>query len=904
MFCPLYKRLKENGTSLYVFPGSAEDISASHQNQNYKMYFSKFTLLNFPSQVLVDLGGTQSQNITFDFGTFSTVSPNPTQNFSEQIIESLRNYVANHEVSIKQSRLNNTDYYYDPTALETTSEKIFFKWCKKLGVISFEPAIADDEYFSNLTEFERRNISDDSYFREYLWKEREVVEFSITSFTEDGGNLKVTINGISNLRAGDIADITGVTDTDLITEMGVSGDSFRGRVTEVTINSNNHEIILDLPVSSGPFVSGSAKIKIRYNRLIQYMGEINGVSNVQESNRSYNEVYAHIPDHVGKTPDILFRTFADQNYKPGLIFPIIPNQYQPEIIGSELFSSPIVNDPVSYPGSYYGQFDSPDFTYLVQNGDTIRRSGDYYGVSGDINDPVVNGDTIDGVIVDFDTNHYVKMNIQDREIRTFDQFSALEVNNAPPEDFEFNAILWYYQILDSSGNTTTNLYGVSFLDNPENNPIPEDNGIKFPSYKKLVTNGQQDGTSYAFAINLNYSVTSENLIEAYNPEAVNSLFSMNLFNKAMSRLANANDSFLNIISEHASMKDQILGLKQLLYSQTDLATINSRISTLDTLLRLYSTNQMTSSDTIDVELVDDISPPLIRLNSKDKGYISVLNYLTSSLYSSTGVIPIEITPPSDKDFLVKITNNDEVNLTLDDNLKMLITSDLKFRQSIDIIINSSEFSTQNKKLDIYMSTINPSSEESQLSGIGTALSEDEISDESNSSIPVESLIIGSIDLPVFYNSITTQPNSAKSWKKFDFDIDFDLDITLLANNTLELSLEGNSLIIENSIKVGDTLVLNNLFVGTSSVFDFSGQYTVDSVDTNTIRLNISQNAEFVSYGTGQLPLTIHSSLDTLLSNKPYISLNKGIFIRITRISDLIQVPFSEKYIIQINDLEY
>ena len=47
---PLYKFLKSNGTSFYAFPGAAEDISAAYQNSNYKMYFSKFVLLNFPKQ--------------------------------------------------------------------------------------------------------------------------------------------------------------------------------------------------------------------------------------------------------------------------------------------------------------------------------------------------------------------------------------------------------------------------------------------------------------------------------------------------------------------------------------------------------------------------------------------------------------------------------------------------------------------------------------------------------------------------------------------------------------------------------------------------------------------------------------------------------------------------------------
>ncbi|MGK3946226.1 hypothetical protein ABK046_48730, partial [Streptomyces caeruleatus] len=85
--------------------------------------------------------------------------------------------------------------------------------------------------------------------------------------------------------------------------------------------------------------------------LVQYIGEVNGISNVQQSNKSYTQIYINVPDHAGQTPDILFRTTTDANYKPGMEYPIIPNQYQPEIIGSEVFSSPIVSNPQNYPGS-------------------------------------------------------------------------------------------------------------------------------------------------------------------------------------------------------------------------------------------------------------------------------------------------------------------------------------------------------------------------------------------------------------------------------------------------------------------------------------------------------------------------------------------------------------------------
>ena len=67
--------------------------------------------------------------------TEKAVNATPATNFSDQIIESLRNYVANQETVIRESRLNNTKYYYDTNALETPTEKIFFKWCKKLGLV-------------------------------------------------------------------------------------------------------------------------------------------------------------------------------------------------------------------------------------------------------------------------------------------------------------------------------------------------------------------------------------------------------------------------------------------------------------------------------------------------------------------------------------------------------------------------------------------------------------------------------------------------------------------------------------------------------------------------------------------------------------------------------------------------
>lgn len=898
---PLYKFLKSNGTSFYAFPGAAEDISAAYQNSNYKMYFSKFVLLNFPKQNLTS--GTMSNKIYFDFDNSfeKSVNATPATNFSDQIIESLRNYVGNQETVIRESRLNNTKYYYDTNALETPTEKIFFKWCKKLGLVDFEPAVPSDEYFSNLAEFERRNINDDQYFQEYLWREREILPWSTLSYYQSGevgyaSKMEIEFVGTTNFKVGDKIKIYYVSNSTINTNSGYNtemdgSDTFEGIQTDILAvipasPTQGQRIIINVETEISQEYEPTGKAELVYHRLVQYVGEVTGVSNVQEANRNYTEVYAHIPDHTGQTPDILFRTMVDVNYKPNVNFPILPSQFQPEILGAELFNSPIVSFPQNYPGSYFAQFDTPDFTYETSTGDSLRRSGKYFGVSGDINNPIVDSSSIDGLNIDFNTSHYVKMNIFNRVLTNFDQFNALEVNNEPPTDFEFNAILWYYTVQkqDASGNqvTKTNLYGVSFLDSPSNNTTEEEIGIRFPIYKKLVSNGKQDGTSYAFSLNLNFNILNDNPQQTYNPEAINSLFSMNLFNQAMAKLSSTNDSFLNIIAEQGDLRDQVSSVRQLLYTQTDLNTINTKIKSLENLLRLYSTNQIVSNESIEVSNLSNS----ITLTNKEPGYTRIDSIKTTDLYRIDGIVPLNVSVPTNKNLLIVINNNDEVQLDLpnNDKLTVVIDRDLDYKQSIEIFIKSNEFSTQNKKLDIYINSSIPN----------------------NPSVTSEILLIGDIDLPVFFNSTSQLPNSASLWKDFNFDIDFTQTIQYTLGNILEVPLTGNTTIINNSIKPGDVLYLNNLYVGTASIYDFSGQYVVDSLaglTSSYINLNADSNPDLVAYGaSASLPLYLHGTSSTLLSNTPYFSLNKGKKIKITRISSSSDSSLADKYYIDVEDI--
>jgi hypothetical protein len=895
---PNYKRLKTNGTSFYAFPGAAEDISAAYQNQNYRMYFSKYILLNFPKQNTNS--GTNSNDIYFDFdNSFQrSVFSQPTIDYKDQLIESLRNYVANQEVAIKESKLNNTEYYYDNRVLSTPTEKIFWKWCKKLNLIDFEPANNGDEYFGNLSEFQSLNTNDVQFFPEILWKEREIVEWETVVFYESGepgysNKLEIEFEGTTNFRVGDIIEFDNISSSTLTSNGIYSGK--RTTVEKIIAPTTvlGQRIVSSINYSAGTASDTGSSVKISYNRLVQYIGEVNGINNVSEANRSYTEVYAHVPDHTGQTPDILFRTSVDENYKPNLIFPILPSQYQPEIIGAALngsinFSSPIVANPTNYPGNYYGQFDTEDFTYETGTGDVVRRSGDYFGISGDTDNPVVNGPTIDGITVDFNTTHYVKMNILGREVGNFDSFNALEVNNEPPLDFEFNAILWYYTVEDLNGNATTNLYGISFVDNPDNNPVESEVGIRVPTFKKLAANNIQDGTSYAFSLNLSFNIVNENPQDTFNPEAINSLFSMNLFNTAMRRLSSVNESYLNIIAEQNSLQEDVVNIKQLLYSQTDFAVINQRIANLETLLRLYSTMQFQTSETIEV-VVDTVeSPPRLTMNNIDTVYNNIFRINTSSLYNVNGAIPYIINVPLNKNILIHIINDDVNNLTLPNNEKLtiLLDKDLYFKQSVDIIIESNDLATQNKKLEIFMSY-------QFLSSTNPA---------------VETQIIETIDLPVFFNSTTQLTNSAKNWKENKFQIDLNKTLQLTTGGILEVPILANPTLVNNSFKVGDTFYLENFSIGTSSQIDFSGQYTIDNIGVvnSYIYLNVNNNTELINYGSsssnitsGGLPLPFNSTASTyLLANYPYFRLNKGVKYRITRVDNSISSGIDERYLVE------
>lgn len=164
-----------------------------------------------------------------------------------------------------------------------------------------------------------------------------------------------------------------------------------------------------------------------HKRTVQYIGNINILNAVEINGDTFDELYIHIPSTAGASTNVYFRTGDMTDNK-----------------------------------NYLNK------NYVVANGDNnpeyiIGRDGDEhpYGLSTTaIYDVDAGGNIYVG-----DVGHTI-----DFRDSTYDNgYGISNMNNKSIEDFEFNAILIYYDIIEKTSTpgvkrVSTNLYGILFLD--------------------------------------------------------------------------------------------------------------------------------------------------------------------------------------------------------------------------------------------------------------------------------------------------------------------------------------------------------------------------------------------------------------------------------------------------------
>lgn len=892
MSTPCYKSMKQRGTSFYAFPSAASDLNLSNYNDMYSLNFTKFALLNIPRQVD---GSPNPIDGVMDFlpksneegiAPFYTDDPNyttPTK-LSDQLVESLRNYVANYDTALHESRLTSNSDFYNIGERYTPTEPIFWKWCRKLNLIDFEPAVHKIDWDKNITDFENPNastITNTDYFRKYLWKEREIIDYQTTWFEESNDyiyNGKRTplfiINEIAKFKTGDKVILKSNTTLDQTklsegTDIVTFGDIYT--IGKIEFSGNTTKIWLNVRFSGGGQDNLSTTyIYLNYNRLIQYVGEINQITNIQTASRIGQEVTAYIPHQGGQTPTVLFGIRDDSNYKPNLEIPILADEIQTEIIGAESLNSPIRTNPQNYPGSFYGQFDTPNNTYLCSNGDRMRYQGDYYGVRITDNTGLnaedyiekltdFNSDDIDGVFLDVDKNHYYKMNIPNLKCNNFDEFSSIAINGKAPNDFDFNAILWYYELVERDQNNNlhsyVNLYGIEFLNNPEND---DDNyGTLITPYHKLVTNGEHDGLSYMFNLNLHYNIDNDVQPLTYDPSTIYNMFGFEMYNEMMKRFYQVNENFINIISEFVRINMDIQEMKSLIYSQTTLDDIKSRMNNMEKLLKLFATNQFVDSDTAKISVDYSGIYPKLKMNVVSVEYDEIKNISLTDTYNynftNTGAsYPISMSFTSN--MLLNLINDNSFNPS--GNTILMLDRDLKNKQKIDIIIKP-EYAQYAQRLYLNM-MFKQNNNLTEVNIFDVILPKDLIS----------------------YNVVT--PELSVFNDSFYLNENIYVNCTDVRTGYTSCSTGYTEIILtEDLFRTGNTIYVQNLYfkANDGSIIDYSGAYNIIS----KIGINLAIN----------LPISEISGYQ--LVGQPRVSFYRGLQVSIMRVSDDDSTTFAQRY---------
>jgi hypothetical protein len=576
---PFIRPIQIQGGTFYTFPSASEDLGFTFNNDGKQFKFSKYALLNIPDVKRPAEGPLNYENyVQFDAvpGAFQYVINSKTQNL--MLAESLQNYALNLETML-------TSYTtYDPNDLQTVSERVFFKWLKDIGALRF--------------------------------REASTAESPLTAglrFTEE-------------------------------------------------------------PSSTV------------YSRVVQYIGEIDVVNSVKNKADAFSEVYIHVPTKDGATPLVLFKSLSDNSYFPNLNIPHSPadpanteyiygrNSLQENpagLVTQAFFDSDFQTygatpgltagglPPISTPGEYQLlKYDPSTENFIVDWWFPFPEANSYWtdppAITGTFDDPrndsfMIRGvkqgsgssqdiffqrSRLDGISLDFNTNSYYPI-ASNPAIKSFSDFNSL------PEtvSFEFNTVLVYYDIIDvSSGNSSTNLFGVLFLDNVEDTLS---GGGFIPRLKKFKPNRITglNGNSYGFKLNLKFDINTEDaaIVTAVNEYAP---FSMQLFVDALNELQQAADTLTNSTNEVERLREEVRALQDLVYNGSDLNELDQRVSNIESLLQTSQAN-LENSNTL-VELIQRNYDEILNIyNNKSSVTVS---YNTDVLQEGDGIVLDRSTP--------------------------------------------------------------------------------------------------------------------------------------------------------------------------------------------------------------------------------------------------------------------
>ena len=555
---PLIKPIQTQKGMFYTFQSSLEDLSLTFNNNTNKFRFSKFALLRIPEIGIPTTMATDNRTQFLAVGeTPITTGLSANQNIN--LAKSFQNYALNLE-----TLLISQEAYAREQKLNV-SERVFWKWLKETGAIRWRAA-------------------------------------------------------------------------------------------------NNTEVISTLPVNQSRWAEdwGDAS-STSYNRVVQYIADIDVINSVRSKENSYSELYIHVPTNVGTSPTVLFNSIADVNYHPGMLVVNSPG----DPLDVEYLAGRHYTDSHPYTGmdllAYY-DLDSDsatqkmsDVTNTVINWTSITSpynavsnptgvgfwwganqlvnsyhtdQAAYYGARTGTNSSASSAiktqkiykknaspvrsveylrSTLDGAVIDFDLANY-KVAQQNSNINSLAQLND-SVGNY---DFEFNAILVYYDVFDPANptDTATNLYGVYFLNKVEQSGI--DFIIPMITKEKPDPINKTNGNAFAFKVNLKFDTSIEDVAVEKSINDYTTV-GLDLFLDVLTEFRKLQTKFNDKLAELEALKIDVDAAKQALTNTTGIAALAARISQVETTVAA-STEAFDNAAAI-MDLIDSLNSRLDDLHN-------------------------------------------------------------------------------------------------------------------------------------------------------------------------------------------------------------------------------------------------------------------------------------------------
>jgi hypothetical protein len=514
---PFVRPLLTQGGTFYTFSSSAEDLALTFNDSTNKFTFSKFALLNIPN-IQTPVGWTNTiQFAQPDTAFLDSVSGDPVIVTGNDGIDLAQSFQS-YCLNLESTIISDPEY--DFTSKQNVSERVFFKWLIEIGAMRFKDA--DPALVSPTLDQNTITLVDGYRFSQKRYQEGD------------------PINAVT-------AGVTG------------------------------------------------------YNRVVQYIGELDVVNSVQNNDNAYSEVYVYVPTKDGNTPTVLFQIKNDSNYYEDATFanrPVDPINEEylqgrnfTETNPSGLTNLAIFDDKIE--GSPIASVYFPA-TGATLNGNWYqpRSSDSAYFTSLDFFTPITEvvtktsnaqtksfyRSTLDGICLDFSPSSYQQIQTDDSlSGNTISEFNSVTYST----DFEFNAVLIYYDVYDPNNRSdfATNLYGILFLDNVENTSGGGGVIPRFKKYRPSPVTGL-NGNSYGFKINLKFDTDVdqtgiEQAINDYSP------YSLALYNDTMNVLQNATSVFIEATNSINSLATQVDEMQNLLITQTSVDSLNGRIEFLE-----------------------------------------------------------------------------------------------------------------------------------------------------------------------------------------------------------------------------------------------------------------------------------------------------------------------------------